>query len=225
MVDAATGELASASSAYDRAAGDLEGLQVRCARLGVLEAQVAVARARVSQAEADLEATVIRSPDDGQVLERLVELGGSAKVGQPILSLWIGRGWIEAWTDERDLRKFEVGSPVDIVLWRARGAKFAGRVDAIGLESDKQLQLAPVPVYLHSLLPSPSAMVPVRIGFASNDVQLELGLSATIGIQKGRATGASEPNPVAAHPSAYKRTAEGLAQEKKEAAINSSERH
>ena len=44
------------------------------------------AKAQVAGAEANLEASVNRAPDDGRVLERIVEVGGSAKVGEPMIS-------------------------------------------------------------------------------------------------------------------------------------------
>jgi multidrug resistance efflux pump len=186
MANSASGGLEAAHSNYQKATNDLAGVKVREAHLAVLEAQVAVARAKVTQAEAEQDATILRAPGDGQVLERLIEVGGSAKVGEPIISLWLGRAWVEAWTDERDLAKFEIGSPVDIIFPASPGYKFTGWVEGIGLQSDKQLQPTPVPPALHSFLPPPGAVVPVRIAFNSDKCRLGLGLSAMVGIKKNR---------------------------------------
>src|SRR5207244_10020472 len=62
---------------------ELDGLSVRQARLSVLESHIAIARAGVAAAEADMDASVIRASEDGRVLERMVEVGGSARVGEP----------------------------------------------------------------------------------------------------------------------------------------------
>ena len=101
-----------------------------------------------------------------------------------MLSLWTGRAWVEAWVDERDLRKFRVGSPVEISLDSSPSHKIAGRVEAIGLESDKQLQPAPVPASLHAFVRQ-NAMVPVRIALDEDNPHVQLGLSAMVGIRKG----------------------------------------
>ena len=182
-VNAALGQLEATESNYEKASADLEGLVVREARLKLLESNVVVARSRVAEAEADLDAAVIRAPGDGRVLERIVEVGGSARVGEAILALWIGRPWVEAWADERDLDKFKIGSRVDISLDTNGRRKLSGRVESIGLASDKQLQAGSVPTTLHALVRR-NAMVPVRIALDSDSSEVQLGLSAVVGIQK-----------------------------------------
>ncbi len=194
LVDAATGALEAADSNQEKAMNELEGLRVREARLSVLDSRIEMARARVTAAEADLEATVIRAPEDGLLLERIVEVGGSAKVGEPMISLWIGRPWVEAWADERDLRKIKIDSPVDISLDAFPRHKLAGRVQAIGSVTDKQLQLTPVPSTLHAFL-RPNAMVPIQIALEEESPRIQLGLSAVVGIQKE-----SEPSDTDARP-------------------------
>lgn len=186
MLEVARGHQETAESTYERAMNELEGLTVRESRLGALTSQIEASRAQVAAAESDLEATVIRSPEAGRVLGRIVEVGGSAKVGEPMLSLWIGHAWVEAWTDERDLRKFKIGSPVEISLDSSPDHKIAGRVEAIGLESDKQLQPAPVPATLHAFVRQ-NAMVPVRIALDDENPRIQLGLSAMVGIKKENA--------------------------------------
>jgi membrane fusion protein (multidrug efflux system) len=183
MFNAASGVLESAESNYQKAMNELDGLQVRESRLEVLESQIAVARAKLDVAEADQEATVIQAPEDGRVLERIVEVGGSAKVGEPMISLWIGHPWVEAWADERDLRKIKIGSAVDISLDSSPQRKWTGRVESIGLLTDKQLQVAPVPSTLHAFI-RPNAMVPVRIALDEENGRAQLGLSVVVGIRK-----------------------------------------
>jgi multidrug resistance efflux pump len=189
LVNASLGSVDAAESSYQKAMNELEGIAVRESHLAVLDSQIAMARARVSQAEADVEATVIKAPEDGRVLDRLVEVGGSAKVGEPMLALWIGRAWVEAWVDERDLRKFKIGTQVDVSLDSDPNRKLSGRVIGFGLESDKQMQLAPVPATLHSLVRQ-NALVPVRIALDEDNSKIQLGLSVMVGIKKEAALGA-----------------------------------
>lgn len=168
----------------DKAINELEGLQIRENRLGVLEAQVTVARAKVAMAESDMEAAIVAAPEDGRVLERIVNVGGSAKVGEPMLSLWIGKAWVEAWADERDLHQIHCGSPVDISFDASPDRKLAGRVESIGLVTDKQIQPVSVPSTLHAFVRQ-NAMVPIRIALEDENPPVQLGLSVLVGIRKG----------------------------------------
>jgi multidrug resistance efflux pump len=183
MVIAAQGAVDAATSSYEKAKADLDALSLREARLPVLEAQVSAARAKVAEAEANLQAMVIRAPDDGYVLERIIDVGGSAKVGEPILSVWVGRPWVEAWVDEADLYKIKVGSVACLSLDSYPKRVFTGRVEAIGLATDKQLTLSAVPATLHSFVRK-NAMVPVRVSLTEENPGLQLGLSVLVGIKK-----------------------------------------
>jgi membrane fusion protein (multidrug efflux system) len=160
----------------------LEGLLVREAGLEVLEADVELARQRLAKCEADVAATVMRAPASGFVIDRIVEPAGSAKVGEPMMSLWLGTPWIEAWTDEKNLASVKIGSPVDITLTAFPDRRLRGTVEAIGVLADKELQPEPVPTTLHSLFVV-NAMIPIRIAVPHDQLRLQPGLSALVGIQ------------------------------------------
>jgi membrane fusion protein (multidrug efflux system) len=183
LVSAAGAVAEAAESNYQKANNELEGLQVRESRLAVLDSQITVASTRVAAAEADMDAAIIRAPEDGRVLERLIESGGSAKVGEPILSLWTGRAWVEAWADERDLHKIQVGNYADISIDAWPDKRLTGRVESFGLMTDKQQQTSPVPTTLRSFVRQ-SAMVPVRIALEEDNSKLQLGLSVLVGIRR-----------------------------------------
>jgi multidrug resistance efflux pump len=202
-----------AETNHERAQNELEGLQIRENRLGVLEAQISVAQAKVGMAEADMESAVVMAPEDGRVLERIVNVGGSARVGEPILSLWIGKAWVEAWADERELHKIQVGSPVDISFDASPSRKLSGRVESIGLVTDKQLNPTLVPSTLHAFMRQ-SAMVPIRIALDDENPPVQLGLSVLVGIRKGaesqtvaRQEGASPSASIPSHTTATTNTA------------------
>jgi len=182
QVNAAEGNLEAAESNCRVATVQVEGLRVREAGLDVLAAEVERARQHLSAAEADLSATVIHAPEDGWVAERIVEPGGSAKVGEPILTVWLGKPWIEAWVDEKRLSRVGIGRQVDITLSAFVGQKLSGRVDAIGVLADRELEPGSVPSTLHSLFPA-DAMVPIRIAVDGGELRLQPGLSAIVGIR------------------------------------------
>jgi membrane fusion protein, multidrug efflux system len=182
LVKAANGNFAAAESNCRAARVQVEGISVREAGLEVLAAEVERARQRLSASEADLDATVIRAPEDGWVADRIVEPGGSARVGEPMMTLWIGAPWIEAWADEDKLSRIRIGSSVDVTLTAFPGRKLRGRVESIGVFADKELQAAPVPTTLHSLFPK-NAMVPIRIAVFADQLRLQPGLSALVGIR------------------------------------------
>ncbi len=96
-----------------------QGLAVRRKRIAVLKSGIAAYRAELAVAEANLDGSVLRAPDDGAVVQRIVEPGGVTVAGQPILSLWLGGDtWVEAWVDERELGDLEVGSSASISFIR-----------------------------------------------------------------------------------------------------------
>ena len=134
--------------------------------------------------------------EEGRVLERIVNIGGSAKVGEPMIALWIGKAWVEAWADERDLHKIQPGNPVDISFDATPSHALAGHVESIGLMTDKLLQPALVPASLHAFMRQ-SAMVPIRIALDDENPPIQLGLSVLVGIRKGSEKSdavAQEPN-------------------------------
>jgi membrane fusion protein (multidrug efflux system) len=194
-VNSASAMLESAESNHERALNEIEGLQIRENHLGVLEAQITIARAKISMAESDMESAVVTAPEDGRVIERIVNVGGSAKVGEPMISLWIGQAWVEAWADERDLHKIQPGSPVDISFDASPDRKLSGHVESIGLITDKQLSPTLVPTTLHAFMRQ-SAMVPIRIALDDENPPVQLGLSVLVGIRKGaEATGSVAAKP------------------------------
>jgi multidrug resistance efflux pump len=180
--EVAEGNLATAETNGRLAQVQVEGLKVREAGLDVLAAEVELARQGLAVCGADVAATLIRAPADGWVVDRIVEPGGSAKVGEPMMSLWLGAPWIEAWVDEKKLAQIRISSPVDVTLTAFPGRKLRGQVESIGVLADKELQSSPVPSALHSFF-ADNAMIPVRIAVADEIVRLQPGLSATVGIR------------------------------------------
>lgn len=173
----------AAEAAHQLAQVESEGLTIRNQHLVVLESEIAAYRAELQLAEADLRATLIRAPEDGWVIRRIAEPGGSVTLGQPVVSLWLGKHlWIEAWINENDLANIEVGCPVRVTLKPYPDRVFAGTVETIGVSTDYELPETAVPQpRSERMRTAPVVCVRVRL---ENPQGLFPGLSAVVGIRK-----------------------------------------
>ena len=117
LYKATQAERAAAASAQDKARLADGALAIRERSIGVLEAKLLQAQARLSKTQAELEGATIRAPEDGAIVRRIVQAGGSVKVGQPIISMWLGNDiWIEAWIDEDDIADVKIGNSATVTL-------------------------------------------------------------------------------------------------------------
>lgn len=81
------------------------------------EAAFASAKAALSQAEANLQRTEVRSPVDGYVTNLLMRVGDYARAGTPNLSVIDEHSyWIDAYFEETKLANIHVGDPVEAAL-------------------------------------------------------------------------------------------------------------
>ncbi|MDJ0867267.1 MAG: HlyD family efflux transporter periplasmic adaptor subunit [Myxococcota bacterium] len=183
-VAASAAERTAAEAARELARVESEGLAVREKRISVLEAEIAAFRAELAVAEADLEGAVIRAPDDGAVVRRIVEPGGAIVVGEPVVSLWIGEElWVEAWIDEDELGELGIGSEATVTLNSYPDREFRGVVETIGVSTDYELPDSEVPQPRHERMRD-TPVIGVRIRLQETDAELFPGLSAVVGIRK-----------------------------------------
>ncbi|MBW2275561.1 MAG: HlyD family secretion protein, partial [Deltaproteobacteria bacterium] len=184
MAAASRAKKNAARAGQDLAETESAGLAVREKRISVLESEISAYRAELALAEANLESAVIRAPDDGAVVRRIVEPGGSSTVGQPIISLWVGEEiWVEAWVDEADLAKFEVGSPATVSMKSYPDREFTGVVERIAVSTDFELPDEEVPQPRDKRMRD-APVVSVRIRLDDPEEDLFPGLSAVVGIRK-----------------------------------------
>jgi multidrug resistance efflux pump len=131
---------ASADAGKDLAVVASDGIAVRVKRISVLESDIASFEAELALAESNLDATVIRAPDSGAVVRRIVQPGGSVAVGQPVIGLWVGEKiWVEAWLDEDDIARIGVGSPATVTFKSYPDREFTGVVESLGVSTDVEL--------------------------------------------------------------------------------------
>ena len=129
-------ELTAAKSAYDAAQSNLRAAQAAVSQAdaarkaaqsqqaaqavlieGALESnpQVVAARAARDAANLDLQRTIIRSPVDGVVSKKTVELGQRVAVGAPLMSIVpTTQAFVDANFKEVQLRKVHPGQPVTL---------------------------------------------------------------------------------------------------------------
>ena len=161
-------------------------LEIREFRVGVREAQVEKARATRDIAEADLRDTVIRAPEAGAIIRRVVQPGASVEAGLPTLVMWLGnRLWVEAWVDESDVAMIDHGSKAVVTFPSFAGQTFAGQVTAIGFASDYEMPEEDVPQSKRARMRS-DPVVNVRIELDAAPAQLRPGLSAVVAIERKR---------------------------------------
>jgi multidrug resistance efflux pump/poly(3-hydroxybutyrate) depolymerase len=176
--------VAAAGAGEDLARVASRGIAVREKRISVLESDIGTYEAELALAEANLAATVLRAPDDGAVVRRIVQPGASIAVGQPVISIWVGQQiWVEAWLDEDDLADVAVGSPATITFKSRPNREFAGVVETLGVSTDVELPDTEVPQpRQRRMRDTPVIGVRIRLNEPAQD--LFPGLSAVVAIRK-----------------------------------------
>ena len=174
--------------------------QVEEARSAHRVALALVERARASRDEtaADLRATQadlaqaeIRSPDSGVVVRRIVQPGGSVLVGQPIISLWLGGVWVEAWIDESDIGSVEVGQRATVTVQSENGREYEGTIRSIGVSTDFELPETDVPQPRDQRMRR-TPIVAVRVELDDPSPRLFPGMSAVVAIDRSNPTTLAE---------------------------------
>jgi len=136
-LNSARAQVNSAKAAILGLAADL---QVADANLAAVTAQIAQREAAVRQIEVDLRNTEIKSPVDGIVVQRSVELGQTvaASLQSPILFLIaddLHRMEIAANIDETDVGRIKPGQRVTFTVTAYPGRTFEGSVKQVRLGS------------------------------------------------------------------------------------------
>ena len=101
-----------------------------------------IARTGVEKARLDLERTVVRATDRGEITNLDVDVGAFAGAGHPLMTLIsLSDVWVQAEFTENNLGHMGEGTPVELLFDSLPGAVFEGRVANIGL---RQAQRFPV---------------------------------------------------------------------------------
>jgi len=98
---------------------------------GGLEAQVEAARAQLRLAEIDLDNTLIRAPESGQIGEVGVRLGQYVTNGVQLVSLVPGDRWVIANFKEAQTRRVRAGQKAVLHVDALGGAEVKGHVEGL----------------------------------------------------------------------------------------------
>jgi HlyD family secretion protein len=176
-----------AKSAFDQAAAKLASAE---AKLLQQQAQIRVARAQVKRNEAmlaqrriDLERTFIRSPVNGVVIARNVDVGQTvaASLQAPVLftiARDLRRMQVEVSVDEADIGRIAVGQQADFTVDSFPGRTFRGRVQQVRKASKEESSVITYTVIVATrnddlkLLPGMTANVTFVISRKENVVRL-----------------------------------------------------
>ena len=115
--------------------------EYRAAVAGTANAGRSVDVARRSRGVAEIIAGRSRmvSPLDGIVVRRDRDVGAFVQPGLPVFRLIDGRRLrVRAWVDEVELPRLEIGQATRVVLRSDPARSYAGRVERIGREADRQ---------------------------------------------------------------------------------------
>jgi HlyD family secretion protein len=140
------------------------------------QAQVVQARASLAQADVNLERTVIRSPVDGIVLSRNVEVGQTVTSGLQTPTLFViardlGTMQVSASVDESDIGRVAAGQPVTFTLDAYASETFTGKVTEVRLQ----------PVVTNNVV-TYTAIITVP----NPELKLKPGMTATVRIETAR---------------------------------------
>lgn len=149
-------------------------------------AQAGSLQAALKTAQDKLGYTVIRSPIDGIVGEKNVEVGTSVAPGQSLMDLVPSQGeYITANYKETQLGSVRVGQPVDIKVDTYHGITFHGHVAAIAPASQNTFSLVPAQNATGNFV-KVTQRIPVRIYVDSDEISrnhpLRVGMSVETSI-------------------------------------------
>jgi membrane fusion protein (multidrug efflux system) len=148
------------------------------AQTGSLQAQVQAAQDRVSY-------TVLRSPIDGIVGAKNVEVGAAVQPGQSLMSIVPSSGlYVTANYKETQLGKVRVGETADLSVDAYKGVAFHGHVCAIAPASQNTFSLVPAQNATGNFV-KVTQRIPVRICVddAPSDKPLRVGMSVTTSVK------------------------------------------
>ena len=143
------------------------------AALKSADAQVVQARASLAQSQVSLDHTVIRSPADGVVLARNVEIGQtvSASLSTPtlfVIARDMGTMQVSASVDESDIGRVATGQPVTFTTDAYGAQLFTGTVTEVRLQ----------PVVTNNVVTYTTI-----ISVPNNGLKLKPGMTATVHVQ------------------------------------------
>jgi RND family efflux transporter MFP subunit len=136
-IDAARAAVVQARAALEYARANRAQKPAYQQNLAALRATVAAARASLRNVDAQRANTVLTSPLNGFVTDRLMDPGAMATAGQPILAVQsIRQVWVTVAVPEEVSRKIYVGLPTQVRFDALPGRAFTGKVVQVNPAAD-----------------------------------------------------------------------------------------
>jgi len=157
----AEAQLSMAKANYKKARRDLKRSEELFGTKGISESQLEMARLQAETAEANLKSaqvaldiarrqlrdTEIRSPIDGRVAARYVDVGETVAPGTPVATMVdIRRLRAKASVPEREVAKLGVGLRARLTVDVYPDERFEGKVSKVGLKADLRARSFPVEI-------------------------------------------------------------------------------
>jgi len=136
-------QLESAKAQVEVASLVPEQIQQAATTVEEREAQVKQAEAQLAQANLNVSYTEVRSPSDGFITLRSVQLGDFVTAGATMFLLVTPDVWVTANFKESQLGRMRLGDPVDIKIDAYSGYKLSGHVQSIQYGSGSRFSAFP----------------------------------------------------------------------------------
>jgi membrane fusion protein, multidrug efflux system len=183
-IGAQQGQLVTAQGKLSESAAPSR-IPAQQAQANATRAQVNALAAQARVQRDQLGYTVIRSPIDGIVGAKNVEIGATVSPGQALMQIVPSKGqYVTANFKETQLGTMRVGQSVDVEVDAYKGTHFDGRVDSIGPASQNTFSLIPAQNATGNFV-KVTQRVPVRITFVNPppDKPLRVGMSVEANVK------------------------------------------
>lgn len=161
-------------------------VKTRSASIESAKKSLVQARANLSQAELNVSYTKIKSPIDGVVVNRIVDIGQTvqASMNTPqffTIATDLRNLKLTAMVDESEIGKVRKGADVQFTVDAYQGQTFTGTVDAVRLNATTSSNVVTYPVWINApnpdlrLRPSLTANIRIIVSTAQNATRIPNG--------------------------------------------------
>lgn len=169
-----------------RSAREQRSLMVEGSRvedIQIAEAQLKEARANLKILEIQLQDRAIRSPIDGIIALKSIEMGEIVAAGQPLFKIAdLDDVWVSANIEENYVGRVQVGQSVEFTIDAYPGKKFTGKVIEVNPTANSQLSLLP-PENSSGNFTKVTQRLPIKIkADQTSEHVLKPGMSAVVDI-------------------------------------------
>ncbi|QJD59922.1 HlyD family secretion protein [Pseudomonas sp. gcc21] len=178
----AESELAEQQAAIAHAEAELLAQDVLERRLELIDNRLSELDAKLSKLQLDVEDRIIRSPIDGVIARRFVEIGEYAQTGQSMFLIYDPKNvWVEANVKETALAKVQTNQTVAIAVDAIPKHEFPGFVKSIGSAATSEFSLLPSPNPSGNFTKT-TQRIPLWIQFEEVDDRLLPGMMVEVDI-------------------------------------------